>query len=55
MYVNQGLPFHSTIVQREFTHIAYALLFRRLSDVFVDIKQFFFEKLKGKKLKALFM
>ena len=32
IYLNQGLPFHSTIVQREFTHIAYALLFSRRSD-----------------------
>ena len=30
--VNQGLSFQSTIVQREFTHIAYALLFSRRSD-----------------------
>ena len=30
--LDQGLPFHSTIVQREFTHIAYALLFSRRSD-----------------------
>ena len=30
VFVNQGLPFHSTIVQREYTHIAsYALLFSR--------------------------
>ena len=29
----QGLPFHSTIVQRVFKHIAYALLFSRLLDV----------------------
>ena len=28
----QGLPFHSTIVQREFTYIAFALLFSRRSD-----------------------
>ena len=31
-YSIQGLPFHSTIVQREFTYIAYALLFSCRSD-----------------------
>ena len=32
LHVNQGLPFHSTIVHREFIHIAYAFLFRRRLD-----------------------
>ena len=32
IYLVQGLPFHSTIVQKEVTHIAYALLFSRRSD-----------------------
>ena len=30
--LKQGLPLYSTIVQREFKHIAYALLFSRRSD-----------------------
>ena len=32
MGVEQALPFHGTIVQREFAHIAFALLFSRRSD-----------------------
>ena len=32
VYLVQGLPFHSTIVQREFTHIPYAFLFSCRSD-----------------------
>ena len=35
----QGLPFHRTIVQREFIHIAYALLFSRRSDCDKNIYQ----------------
>ena len=30
--IKKGLPFPGTIVQREFTHIAYGLLFSRRSD-----------------------
>ena len=45
-YLGQGLPFNSTIVQREFTHIAYALLFSCRLDMSSDAIFFFCFTLK---------